>query len=204
MPADYLTTDDYAARRELKNYGESDKDALEGWLTAASRWVDNACMVEPGAFQVSADAASTRYYQGSNGSEQWIPAHVTVTALAISPDNGNTYYTMAADTNYWTSDGAEYGQTPIRLLVLNPNGGYPTFWKGIRSVKVTGKRGISNTAPEPVKEAVAHIAHELVMRRRGQAEGDRMVVTGSGFIIPAQAIPPIVHSLLKPYQEHRT
>lgn len=86
---------------------------------------------------------ATRYYDGSGEAELWLPeTWLAITTLQLSDDGGDSYSeTPVEDTDFWCSDGAQYGRSPTQLLVMAPNGSYSLFYGGRRAVKVTGVVG---------------------------------------------------------------
>lgn len=86
---------------------------------------------------------ATRYYDGSGEPELWLPeTWLAITTLALSDDSGDSYSeTPVEDTDFWCSDGAQYGRSPTQLLVMAPNGSYSIFYGGRRAVKLTGVVG---------------------------------------------------------------
>ena len=161
--ADYIAKAD--VKRVLTNITGTDYDTqLDETCTRASRIIDRYCKRGTDAFK--ATTSETRYYHGSGTDEQWIDDAVSVSSVGISDDDGLSYYTLAV-TDYDKLDGLDYDKTPIRLLRMNPNGDYTTFYSGRKSVKVTGVFGYSTTVPDDVAEAALIIAVRLF--RRGQA-----------------------------------
>lgn len=86
---------------------------------------------------------ATRYVDGSGEAELWLPEPVlAISSLAMSDDEGYSYTeTPVEDTDWWASDGAQYGRSPAQLLVMSPNGSYAVFYAGQRSLRITGVWG---------------------------------------------------------------
>lgn len=86
---------------------------------------------------------ATKYFDGSGAVEMWLPEPVlAITALSLSDDQGYSYTeTPVENTDFWVSDGAQYGRSPTQLLVMSPNGSYAVFYSGRRAVRITGVWG---------------------------------------------------------------
>lgn len=86
---------------------------------------------------------ATRYFDGNGKIELWLPEPVlAITTLTMSDDQGYSYSeTPVENTDWWASDGLEYGRSPTQLLVMNPNGSYAIFYGGRRAVKIVGVWG---------------------------------------------------------------
>lgn len=86
---------------------------------------------------------ATRYYDGSGEAELWLPeTWLAITSLALSYDGGDSYSeTPVEDTDFWCSDGAQYGRSPTQLLAMAPAGSYAIFYGGRRAVRLTGVVG---------------------------------------------------------------
>lgn len=86
---------------------------------------------------------ATRFYDGSGEAELWLPEPwLAITTLELSDDGGDSYTaTPVENTDFWCSDGAQYGRSPTQLLVMAPAGSYATFYDGRRAVKLTGVVG---------------------------------------------------------------
>lgn len=200
---DYLTVEEFRLRTRIREDDSTDDALIGEFVTAVSRWVDRFTgrAHEPGAFAVDGNSAETRYFDGVRDDEIWIDECVSIETVATSDDFGETYDSWAS-TDYWTSDGARYGKTPIRLLVANPNGDYAYFSAGRRALRISAIWGYSSAPPEPVKEAVTIVVRNLYHMRDGAGDADRNIITAEGFVIPAEAIPPKAKALLVPYRRY--
>jgi hypothetical protein len=200
--ADYLTLAEFRQRGKIITTDSNKEALMTALITAASRLIDRLTMRAEGAYAIGSTSTQVaRYFDRQKpATEAWIDECTALSVVQISDDNGSTYYTLAA-TDYWTSDGAQYGGTPIQLLVANPNGSYPAFYGGIRALKVTARWGYSATPPESIKEAAFHIAHSAFLLADTGANEPQTMITSTGLVIPPNAISPAVKLRLSPFMK---
>ena len=84
---------------------------------------------------------ATRYLDSQGTDRLWLPwPLLSITTLQISSDHGSTYgYTPVENTDFFSSDGIRWGETPYQHLVMAVNSSsYDVFYAGQRAVKITG------------------------------------------------------------------
>ena len=131
----------YAGLTEIKTAADMTGTAYDAVLlrmaSHASRLIDAATGLH------FYPELATRYLDGNGATRLWLsdPA-LAITTLQLSSDNGYSYTeTLTENTDFWCSDGAQYGRSPTQLLVMSPNGSYSVFYNSLRAVKVTGLWG---------------------------------------------------------------
>lgn len=135
----------YASLSELKAALAITAVTEEAFLTTALR--NASRLIDRATGRVYFPEVATRYVDGpgangvGGGDRLWLPAPLLeVSEVALSSDLGSTYTALAA-TAYWMSNGNEWNATPYQLLVLNPNGGYGSWYRGPRTVRISGTWG---------------------------------------------------------------
>ena len=100
-------------------------------------------MLDAAAGRLFYPSLATRYFDGSGEAELWLAEPVlAISAAGLSSDFGATYgESPVEDTDWWASDGVRYGGSPTQLLVMAPAGSYGAWYKGRRSVRITGVWG---------------------------------------------------------------
>jgi hypothetical protein len=111
-------------------------------LISASRLIDEAAgrVFYPKRQVLTLNPSPGTAWPGT-AAELWLPQPLLAAeSVQFSTDYGRTFAYTLATTDYWLSDGA-VEVTPFELLTLDPNGDYPSFYAGPRSVRVTGVWG---------------------------------------------------------------
>ena len=130
----YATPDEVKVQIGIS--GATHDEHLLRVLVGVSRLIDQA------TGRRFAPEVATRNLDSKGDDTLWLPVSLlAVTSIQLSDDDGDTYDYTLAGTDYWLSSGAEYDQYPYQVLVMNPNGNYPTLYAGVRSVKVVGVWG---------------------------------------------------------------
>lgn len=110
----------------------TDEALLTACLRNASRLIDQATK------RTFFPELATRFVDGSGSDRLWLPQPLLeAREVALSGDGGRTY-TALADDDWWASNGQQWGVTPFQLLVLAPSGRYGSWWRGPRTVRITG------------------------------------------------------------------
>ncbi len=147
----------------------------------ASRLIDNAS-----GRQFYPELA-TKYFDGSGEAEMWLPEPVlAITSLSLSDDDGYSYSeTPVEDTDFWCSDGAQYGRSPTQLLVMSPNGSCSVFYAGRRAVRIAGvygwHRGYASAWEDSQDTIQAEISASTTTVTVGNADGTNQMGLANRF-----------------------
>jgi hypothetical protein len=152
--------------------------ALGGFITAASRLIDQEVGREPNWF--STTDSETRYYDGSGSGTVNIDECHTLTAVEVSEGGGTSstsYTAWTLDTDYYVAPYS-YNQmgVPINRLIADWNSDKIIFPEYRKAVKVTAQFGYSSTPPEDIKLACKMLA----IRWFGKAKQLYMDAGGGG------------------------
>lgn len=124
---------------------------------------------------------ATRYFDGFGEAEMWLPEPIlAITSLSLSDDDGYSYSeTPVEDTDFWCSDGEQYGRSPTQLLVMAPNGSYAVFYSGRRAVKIVGvygwHRGYASAWEDSQDTIQAEISASTTSITVGNADGANQI-----------------------------
>ena len=83
----------------------------------------------------------TRYYDGSGIFEQWIDdLFSSIPVIAMSNDNGATWATVLAATDYLLTRAGDYNtpKTYNKIVMHEGTGNYSSFYSGQRSIQIDG------------------------------------------------------------------
>lgn len=185
---DYITLSELKSHLSDSGLGGGDYDTILGTLiTRASRAIDRFTKREEGAYVVSSDV--TRYYRGSGTEEQLIdelaalPTTVEIAEAGVVDSmagSGGNYTTLSASDYFLEPNNALQLGLPFEIIVIDVLNGNFTWWPSYRrAVKITGKFGFSESAPELIKEAVTIQAGKWFKRgQQGFTDLSAMVSLG--------------------------
>jgi hypothetical protein len=167
---DYSTSTDAFADISEASYSSSDYPAMAGFVTTASRLIDQEMGRWAGFFYPTTDS-KTYYFDGSGDDEMDIGEWASISAVSVAEQGGiaSTDYTAwTENTDYIT---APYNATnlskPIRHLVLVEYASTKyTFYRGQKSIKVVGIPGYSLTPPDVIVLATRMQATRWFMRAK--------------------------------------
>jgi hypothetical protein len=156
MASDYITLDDLKTNMADSGLdGVADYDVvMDALITRASRMIDRLTGREPGAFAVTAD--TTRYFTPTCPTEVWIGELAAApTTVSMSQTGSLTDHTDLASTDYilWPYNAALEGRPYRRIDLDTLNGDYGVYYQFPKSIKVVGKFGYAESAPEEVVQA---------------------------------------------------
>lgn len=165
-------------------------------LERASRNIDAYLKRAPGAFAVTEE--TTRYFNGSGGPALWIaeladePDEVAV-AENLDYDN----YVVYPSSYYflWPDDAADLGEPYTRLDLGLCCGPKLFWWRGRRTVKVTGLFGFSQTPPEEIVQATIILAVKW-FKRGQQAFADTGAISDLARLTYTKKLDPDVELIL--------
>ncbi len=171
---------------------DSEKDAIERILDAASAFADSYCKRLPGYFDPAAAVATEKRVRGEGGRFLRLPVHV-----AGSVEQVTFYGNVIEASNYYESD-----KNGWLYLENNGFGLENTFleacdnrWLDEAIYKVKAKWGYAET-PKDLSEAVRLIVVRIWETQRGTLGQ----VTPSGFVIE-RLIPPAAKEILDRYKK---
>lgn len=165
-------------------------------LERASRHIDAYLKRPPGAFAV--EDPTTRYFDGSGGSTLWVSEladEPTEVAVAENLDYDN--YIVYPPSYYflWPDDAPTLAEPYKRLDLDTFNGPKSFWWRGRRTVKVTGLFGFSQTPPEEIVQATIILAVKW-FKRGQQAYADTGAISELARLTYTRALDPDVELIL--------
>ena len=107
-------------------------------LEIASRFVERYCR------RIFFPVIATKYFDNSGKNEQWVPDLISLTSLAYSDDDGQTYTALASDDYILTVAGDYNSDKSYTKIILDVNGDISIFSVGQRSVRAVGVWGYSD------------------------------------------------------------
>jgi len=171
MANDYTSSTDAFAEMPEGNFSSSDYLNMASYVTAASRLIDAEFGRWAGFFSPTTDT-QTFYYNGNNDECLPIDEFVSISAVAVAEQGGissSDYTSWTENTDYVTAPyNASNKSKPINQLELVEYAGTKAAWyRGQKSVKVTGIPGYSATVPDLIAQATKIQAVRWFMRAKG-------------------------------------
>lgn len=178
--ASYATVEELTDRWESRASPTSAQiGVMVDILEAISRKIDRFTGRPDNAYKVP-DAASYKYYSGTGGDYQVINECVEISQVAVKTSYDETTYdawtsptsNMSGDGDWIPASGdsrsPKWNTTPFTLLIIDPNGDYSYFTRGMGypTVRVSARWGYSETVPSYVREAC--LAQALILIKRFQ------------------------------------
>lgn len=210
MPNDYTTISEVKTELIDTNWTTAYDTLLTTVITDASRAIDTFTGREPGAYSVSSD--TTRYFDGSGCSEQWIgelaalPTTISVAETGVvdnAAGTGGTYTVYTTSDYFPWPDNALTERRPILRLDLDLlNGSKYVWYKFRRSVKIVGKFGYTTTAnlPPEIKRATKIQAIRW-FKRDQQAYQDVGAIVELGQLRYVQALDPDIAETINHFRK---
>lgn len=100
-----------------------------------------ARLVENHTHRLFYPRVATRYFHGHGGPSLRVGHLITITAVSVSQDDGQTYTALAATDYYATVEHDPNGLGSYTHLEIDVNGDYTHWYRGQKSVKVEGVWG---------------------------------------------------------------
>lgn len=134
MPNSYVTAHELkAALPDAIRQGQTKYDAeLSRLASQVSRFVDNH------THKVFYPTLATRYFRGNGGCALRIGDWLSISSVAMSDDDGETYTALASTDWYASVEGDVNSPKSYTHLHVDVNGDYSYFYRGQKSVKVVG------------------------------------------------------------------
>ena len=204
---------DYVSVAEIKSdLPDSDIGTLNDYDALLAEMITSACRLidkEVGGWPDYFDAGSTdttRYFDGSGDTEQWIDPMISLTSVSVSESGGrasSNYTSWTEDTDFyvWPYNYSGKAQPIEKLIVDNHSGAKGSFSGVPKGVKVVGKFGYSDSPPDDIVQAVKIQVMRWFMRSK-QSWQDTSASERLGQMLYTQELDPDVKRLLMPYKIH--
>lgn len=205
MANDYTTSTNAFADISEGNYTSSDYPAMAGFVTAASRLIDNEMGRWDGFFYPTTDT-KTFYYDGSGHEYQDIDEFVSISSVSVAEQGGlasSDYIAWTENTDYivYPYNTTNKGRPITELQIIQFNGTKANWYRFQRSVQVQGIAGYSLTTPDTIAMATRMQAVRFFMRaKQGYQDSGADVSIGGMTFKGKLELDPDVKALLWPYK----
>lgn len=158
MNTPYITIEELEAYL-LQEIVDSFQPQVLNWIEAMSNQVE--LMTNREWVAGDADYPEVRYFDGKGNSYLRIGEAIEIDEVAVGEDYAESFEIV---TDYITYP---YNALPISKLIRKDN----IFDRGIKNIKITGRFGYGEEAPEDIKFAVAVLTAGIILNQTNQ-EGE--------------------------------